>query len=72
MGNCKDCRHWTPHPEQELHEKHGACDKLGTYVAEPEAPLFAVYVGGYDDGNHRADIIYTLPDFGCVLFEEKT
>lgn len=36
---------------------------------EDEGPLFDVCPGG--DYNYTCGIIYTAPDFGCMLFEQK-
>ena len=63
--NCKDCKHWTE--SEFIQGGFGICDELGSN----EKIDIEICVSEYSDGAGLGNI-ETTPDFGCVLFEQKT
>lgn len=56
---CKTCRHWRPAGEE---PRPGYCAQIGTYPKDGE--LVEICSNG-------AATLYTAPQFGCILWEQK-
>ena len=74
MGNCKDCRHWTPPgtpislaSQRTNYEGFGECERTGVEGGAGGQGRLAL---AYDDAGVFA-ILATKPEFGCVQFEAK-
>jgi hypothetical protein len=69
MGNCKDCKHWTP-DEPDVWWNPAEMGQCGRVIRDADEVTMAVAIYAGSD-NYEAQLFYTRPDFGCVLFEAK-
>lgn len=67
MGRCKDCRHWQASREEVKNGNECRSPRLLRGYGFTEVPVDGALVE--DDCGWG---LITGPDFGCVLFEEKT
>lgn len=69
MDNCKDCKWWS---SEQWHASLLArqCNRIvEMHGIRKDETTFAFLVGG--DYAESDSCLWTLPDFGCVLFEVK-
>jgi len=72
MERCKDCKHWKPSDDPHYlgdDAPHRTCDRIilaGWFGDEHEQPAPLAFT---QDGSGYKAVLWTAPDFGCVLFE---
>jgi hypothetical protein len=75
QGRCKDCRHWNQAADYHRPDCDGPLGACGAVNQAPETqggwssfvPVGVLAVT--QDAENYASLLYTRPDFGCVLFE---
>lgn len=70
MGNCKDCKHWTP-----LWIRNGACSLIkehDSFAGDPPIKEHEARIFVFADTEDAPDTqLITGPMFGCVQFKAK-
>lgn len=70
MATCHTCKHWAP-PPCAADKDFGVCAAVHDgWLEREQAPSDACKAFVEDVSGFEASL-YTKPDFGCVLFEDK-
>ena len=64
MKRCKNCKHWGDTTPLWIPDYHGACLRITPRSGDP------ALIDNQGFASEDA-VLYTAPDFGCVLFENK-
>ncbi len=74
MGHCKDCKWWDVEKESDYYEiKEQQANGKGLCLKAIEAWSYNAHESLMVtvDGSQYMALLFTKPEFGCVLFEEK-
>lgn len=76
MNNCKDCKYWEQDEQfnDYLKRGYGLCEKInlgGNMVKDHEEVDLGQKLAFTEDGSGYKANLYTLPMFGCQLWECK-
>lgn len=75
MGNCKDCKWWVQHdynlPREDKRRKADELEGYGECKASTEIEIDGKVPFSNFSPEYGSEPIFTLPTFGCVLFEQR-